>query len=253
MSPSDLSANPVLQPDGLRCDVCGASHKRRTLIPVASLRQSMGDHLSRGRPESWIERARVCRACLGRARQQFQLEQLQNERGRLSEVEREIAEKAAKHSTLAEDLENEFDATTSFGQRIADRVAVIGGSWTFVITFLVLLGAWMAINSIALAKQAFDPFPYILLNLVLSCIAALQAPIIMMSQNRMSQRDRRQADQDFRINLKAEIEIASLHEKVDHLLNAQWERMVEMQQTQIELLDELANRRRTRDPGGRER
>jgi uncharacterized membrane protein len=94
-----------------------------------------------------------------------------------------------------------------------------------------------------LQKGAFDPYPYILLNLVLSCIAALQAPVIMMSQNRMSAYDRRKADQDFRVNLKAELEIASLHDKVDHLLHAQWEHLVEMQEVQIDLLNQIAEKR----------
>ena len=107
----------------------------------------------------------------------------------------------------------------------------------FVIGFLAVLGGWIALN-VSLAVSAFDPYPYILLNLVLSCIAALQAPIIMMSQNRQSARDRMQAEQDFRVNLKAELEIASLHHKLDHLLHSQWARMVELQEVQIELLTE---------------
>ncbi len=109
---------------------------------------------------------------------------------------------------------------------------------------MAILLVWIAVNAWALRERAFDPYPFILLNLVLSCVAALQAPIIMMSQNRHSARDRRQADQDFRVNLKAELEVASLHEKLDHLLHHQWDSMVELQQVQIDLLHELSGRKR---------
>ena len=118
-------------------------------------------------------------------------------------------------------------------------MAVIGGSWPFVIGFFVALLIWVALNTLWLRQQAFDPYPYILLNLFLSCLAAVQAPIIMMSQNRVSARDRLQATQDFRINLKAELEVASLHEKVDHLLHSQWQHMVELQELQLDLFTDL--------------
>ena len=111
-----------------------------------------------------------------------------------------------------------------------------------MIGFLIVLVAWMALNTVVLATRAFDPFPYILLNLVLSCVAAIQAPVIMMSQNRSAVRDRAQAEQDYRVNLKAELEIALLHEKMDHLLHTQWEHMAEIQRTQLELLEQLSER-----------
>ena len=97
----------------------------------------------------------------------------------------------------------------------------------------------MTVNTLVLARGAFDPFPYILLNLLLSCVAALQAPIILMAQNRTAHRDRAMADHDYRVNLEAELEIALLHEKVDHLLHSQWEHMVEIQQAQMELLEQI--------------
>ncbi len=117
-----------------------------------------------------------------------------------------------------------------------------------MIGFGFVLATWIGINTLLLADRAFDPYPYILLNLVLSCLAALQAPIIMMAQNRQAARDRAQADQDFRVNLHAEIAILNLHEKVDHLLHAQWERLVEMQQIQIDLIEELTESRGRRRP-----
>jgi len=123
-------------------------------------------------------------------------------------------------------------------------VARVGGSWTFVIAMLSVLALWILLNT-TLGGGAFDPFPFILLNLVLSCIAALQAPIIMMSQNRASLHDRSQADQDFRINLKAELEIAALHEKMDHLLHEQWDRLIDLQRLQIEQLQEITDMARS--------
>jgi uncharacterized membrane protein len=144
---------------------------------------------------------------------------------------------------VAEHIEEDFQRSKTFGQRLADSVARVGGSWPFVVGFVLVLLAWTGVNTWLLRGKAFDPYPYILLNLVLSCIAALQAPIIMMSQNRSAEHDRRRAEQDFRVNLKAELEIASLHDKVDHLLHAQWEHLVEMQEMQIDLLTQIAEKR----------
>jgi uncharacterized membrane protein len=122
-------------------------------------------------------------------------------------------------------------------------VASFGGSWRFILVFAAVMVAWMALNTWLLAQEAFDPFPYILLNLMLSCLAAVQAPVIMMSQNRQEARDRARARNDYLVNLKAELEIRLLHEKLDHLLRHQWERLLEIQEIQIELMNELVQRR----------
>ena len=162
--------------------------------------------------------------------------------------ENEFIRRVMERRHVTRNINREFDEQLTFGQKLADNVAKFGGSWTFIIIFALILVMWVILNSVILARyqNAFDPYPYILLNLFLSMLASIQAPIIMMSQNRMNQRDRRQADQDFRVNLKAEIEVATLHEKVDHLLHAQWNRMVELQQLQLDLLQELARRRGSR-------
>ncbi len=173
-----------------------------------------------------------------RLRSQDVLARLQKERGELSEIEADVARKVAEHQIATRHLNEAFEKKATFGERIADHVARIGGSWTFVISMLSVLGVWVTINAV-LAARAWDPYPFILLNLALSCIAALQAPVIMMSQNRTSARDRAQADSDYRVNLKAELEIVTLHEKVDHLLHGQWERLVELQDIQIALLEQL--------------
>lgn len=173
-----------------------------------------------------------------RLRSQDVLARLQKERGELSEIEADVARKVAEHQIATRHLNEAFEKKATFGERVADQVARVGGSWTFVISMLSVLGVWVAIN-VVMASRAWDPYPFILLNLGLSCIAALQAPIIMMSQNRTSARDRAQADSDYRVNLKAELEIVTLHEKVDHLLHGQFERLVELQDIQIALLEQL--------------
>lgn len=185
---------------------------------------------------------RICRPCLARVRNDEILARLSRERGALSTLETEIAQKAASHASIASDLEATLARSTTLGQRIADGVARVGGSWPFVIGFITFLVGWIVVNARA-SGAPFDPYPFILLNLLLSCVAALQAPIIMMSQNRSAMRDRAQADQDFRVNLKAELEIATLHDKFDHLVHAQWQSLLEMQELQIELLQELTERR----------
>ena len=228
-----------------RCALCERELRRAERVRVEAIRPAEGERIARAHPERLPGSGVVCRTCLQRERLAYVMEQLESERGQLSEIEADVARRAGEHLAIADNLAKRFAREITFGQRIADKVAEIGGSWVFVIGFLATLGAWITLN-VALAARAFDPFPYILLNLVLSCIAALQAPVIMMSQNRQAARDRMQAEQDFRVNLKAELEIASLHEKVDHLLHAQWERMVERQEMQIELLSEL------REPRARE-
>jgi uncharacterized membrane protein len=141
---------------------------------------------------------------------------------------------ASTVQTSASDL---LERNPTFGERVADKVATFGGSWTFILSFLGVLIVWMGINVVGLFSQPFDPYPFILLNLVLSCLAALQAPVIMMSQRRQEEKDRLRSENDYMINLRAELEIRQLHEKIDHQMAHQWERLAEMQQIQIELLE----------------
>jgi len=141
---------------------------------------------------------------------------------------------------VARDPNAAFDEKLTLGQRAADRMAAFGGSWTFVILFLVLMAGWIAVN--AASRRPVDPFPFILLNLALSCLAALQAPVIMMSQNRLSAKDRSDAQHDYEVNLKAELEVAALHLKLDELRERQWGELLELQRRQLQLLEELAQR-----------
>lgn len=234
-------AEEIPETERIRCICCGRIVDEDESTPMRALRPSLADYVrSRIVDVEVADDDEICRACFFRFRTEHMLKELEAERGQLSALEREAAEKAAEHETIARRIDEDFARGATTGQRLADTVARVGGSWPFVVGFLVFLGIWMFVNVFVLVTRSFDPYPFILLNLVLSCIAALQAPIIMMSQNRAAARDRMQADQDYRVNLKAELEIAALHEKVDHLLHAQWENLIDMQQTQIELLQELA-------------
>jgi uncharacterized membrane protein len=137
--------------------------------------------------------------------------------GELKPHEKRVIERAVKRLAVSRNINLEMEETLTFGQRLADRVAAIGGSWAFIIGFALVILAWVALNSLILASGAFDPFPYILLNLFLSMLASIQAPVILMSQNRAAIRDRLMATHDYEVNLKAEIEIAALHEKLDQI------------------------------------
>ncbi len=169
---------------------------------------------------------------------------LRKEWDRLSERERRVVKALAERAHLSRNTNREFEDGRTLGERVADRVAAFGGSWTFIFSFGAFLLVWVALNSYVLARRgdAFDPFPYILLNLFLSMIAALQAPVIMMSQNRQSAKDRLDAAHDYEVNLKAELEITGLHEKLDVLRERQWAELVALQQEQIRMLQQLVER-----------
>ncbi len=164
----------------------------------------------------------------------------------LSKQERDLIDRIFERKHIVRNINKEFDNQLTFGQRVADKVASFGGSWTFIMIFASILIIWIILNSIILSriKAAFDPYPFILLNLFLSMLAAIQAPVIMMSQNRHAAKDRLDATHDYEINIKAETEISKLHEKLDELREKQWAELVQMQQEQIHLLSELLEQKK---------
>jgi len=186
----------------------------------------------------------ICGRHVGDYRTRYVAQLLERERGELSELERQVVESLAREETVSRDVEAAWEHHRTPGERVADAVADFGGSWIFIGIFFAVLAVWMAFNIWAATREVFDPYPFILLNLVLSCLAAIQAPIIMMSQNRQEAKDRLRSENDFRVNLKAELEIRHLHEKVDHLLNRQWERLAEIQQIQLEMMQEMGRKKR---------
>ncbi|MBE7536183.1 MAG: DUF1003 domain-containing protein [Anaerolineales bacterium] len=166
----------------------------------------------------------------------------------LTRQEREFIRRIIERRHSARNTNKEFDEQLTFGQRLADNVAKFGGSWTFITIFVLILATWVGLNSMFLVKSndVFDPYPYILLNLFLSMLAAIQAPIIMMSQNRQAVKDRMDAAHDYEVNLKAEMEIEALHQKLDELRDQKWAELVEMQQEQIQLLTKLLEEKSSR-------
>ena len=161
------------------------------------------------------------------------------EKGELAIIDGDVMYAIKNNSILSENIQDEIEATLTTGQKLADKIAVFGGSWTFIITFFSFILAWISINIWILATRPFDAFPFILLNLILSCLAAIQAPIIMMSQNRQEQKDRQRGEHDYKINLKAELEIKLLSEKIDHLLVHQNKILLEIQEVQTDYLEDL--------------
>ena len=220
------------------CQVCGKTFPARELLAGSLVRESIAAAIRRDLPD-WSDSSAICQVDLAHYRAQYVHNLLVAEKGELSELEHEVLRSLQTHQTLASDIDSEFQEHWTLGERLADHIADFGGSWVFLIFFGIFIAAWIAINSLVLYWRPIDPFPFILLNLLLSCLAAVQAPIIMMSQNRQEAKDRLRARNDYQVNLKAELEIRQLHEKIDHLLSHQWERMIEIQEVQLDLLNEL--------------
>lgn len=232
------------------CPICGQARKPSQLLPAEVVRGGMVDLIRRDHPEWGSPGDSICLHDLNRYRSRY-VEELIAEEGReLTSIEQDVVEKLREEELVAADTNLEFDQRLTFGDRLSDRVARFGGSWAFILSFGAFLFVWMLINSIALFRRPFDPFPFILLNLILSSIAALQAPVIMMSQNRQEAKDRLRAEHDYRVNLKAELEIRLLSERIDALVNHQWQRLLEIQRIQLELMEGLDTRGRY--PGGNE-
>jgi uncharacterized membrane protein len=224
------------------CPVCHKPHSADELIAGALVRPALVEEIKEHHPD-WTPAQPVCRECLDAARAEYVAETLAAEKGELSSLEQEVMTALEARSFISTDTNAAFEEHTTFGQHIADRLADTAGSWGFIIGFGIVLLAWITVNSIVLLTRPFDPFPFILLNLVLSCLAAIQAPVIMMSQNRQEARDRLRAEHDYQVNLKAELEIKQLHEKIDHIMTRQWDRLTEIQQIQMDLMNELLKKR----------
>jgi uncharacterized membrane protein len=220
------------------CSVCGGHFRLREMVAGEAVRKGVAKEIRRDHPD-WSGEDPVCLKDLARYRGKYVHTLLRAERGELSALEHEVLDSMEKQQTVAAHVDRDFEEARSLGERLADRIAAFGGSWAFLIGFAVFIALWIAANSLVLYWRPVDPYPYILLNLLLSCLAAVQAPIIMMSQNRQEAKDRLRARNDYQVNLKAELEIRHLHEKMDHLLSHQWERLVQIQEVQLDLLTEL--------------
>ncbi|MEZ5818830.1 MAG: DUF1003 domain-containing protein [Hyphomicrobiaceae bacterium] len=219
-----------------KCAISGRQLPRRELIGLDSVRPLLADRMRNDHPGLGPDDL-VALDEVARYRARYVEELLTQEMGELSDLERKVAESLATNAMLAENIEDTYAGKRTFGEAVSDQLASFGGSWTFILAFGAVLGAWIVLN-LSQGTGAFDPYPFILLNLVLSCLAAIQAPVIMMSQKRQEEKDRLRSRNDYQVNLKAELEIRNLHEKIDHLLSRQWQRLMDIQQLQLDILQE---------------
>ncbi len=227
-------------PNTQTCPICHQTQPEIQTIPYSALSQSLRTSIQFHTPQI-NEEDHICLACFESARTESFAYQLKKNQRELSSLEKRVIQTLHDRETIAVSPAT-IDETLTVGQKISDKVASFGGSWAFILSFLGILVIWIIFNSVALTQQHFDPYPFILLNLVLSCIAALQAPIIMMSQNRKEAKDRQRSENDYMVNLKSELEIRTLHEKMDHLLRSQMHTLMDFQEAQLEILQKIQNR-----------
>lgn len=224
-----------------KCIISLKQYPATDLIAVSTVHEPLLGMIKKKSSE-WNDKGFISVVELNKVRNEYVMQSITDERGELGELEREVVDSIKNVEFISKNIYDETDSSMTFGQRIADKVAAFGGSWAFIGIFFVILVAWMGVNTTYLLAKPFDPYPYIFLNLVLSCLAAIQAPVIMMSQNRQEDKDRVRAAHDYQVNLKAELEIRTLHEKVDHLLLHQQQRLLHIQQMQMDMLQTIMER-----------
>lgn len=221
--------------------ISSISHKEFPIgerMQANTMRKSIYDLIKKDHPK-FNRKGLISISELNYYRQKYLSDYLLNEVGELTELESDVLKTIQDHEIISEKVALDETTDVHLGQRLADKVANFGGSWKFIIIFSVIIFVWISVNIMVLANKGFDPYPFILLNLILSCLAALQAPVIMMSQNRQEEKDRERGKQDYMVNLKAELEIRTLHEKLDHLIIHQQQEMLNIQQVQVEMLREI--------------
>jgi uncharacterized membrane protein len=222
----------------VRCVLTGEMVKIERAVPIRELRASLSALVKKQKPEA-TDSDYVSVDALNRLRLDRIQDMLVEDRGEVTDLEKEVLDSIENKRIFARDPLDQDEVTETFGQRLADKVASFGGSWVFIIVFFALLATWIAINAGLLLSKPFDPYPFILMNLILSCLAAIQAPVIMMSQNRQEGKDRLRSEHDYQVNLKAELEIRILHEKMDRLIGHQWQQLIEIQQMQMDMIEEM--------------
>jgi uncharacterized membrane protein len=219
---------------GQTCAISGVRLPRSRLVPLELVSGPASDQIRKEHPDLKSD-ALIDRNVVNRYRRKYVEELLRQERGELTDLDHQVAQSLASGVLISEQLDSR-SKPRSFGESASDALALLGGSWTFLLVFAGCMAVWIIAN--VQTQSGFDPYPFILLNLVLSCLAAVQAPIIMMSQRRQEARDRERASNDYRINLKAELEIRHLHDKIDHMISKQWERLAEIQQLQMDIMQD---------------
>jgi uncharacterized membrane protein len=219
------------------CEVCQKLQKPSDAFPLEIVHEPVFKLIQEDHP-GVSRKGFICPTDLNAYRMKFVKETLEEEKGELTALEEEVIRSIQEQETVSKNINEEYEERLTFGERLADRLAATGGSWKFIIGFACVLVLWISLNAVFIMQKPFDPYPFILLNLVLSCLAAIQAPVIMMSQNRQNSRDRLRSEYDYRVNLKAELEIRYLHQKLDHFLKKEWQTLLEIQEIQIDLMRE---------------
>ncbi len=222
------------------CSILNREFPTEELTPLSAVHPTIAALIRKAHPEL-ADSSLISTAALAPVRADYVRSVLEEDIGQLSALEHDVVESLREHEVVSANINAQFDTKSTLGERMADHIATFGGSWSFIALFGVFLGIWILINLI-LRAQAPDPYPFIFLNLILSCLAAIQAPVIMMSQNRKETKDRARSEHDYKVNLKAELEIRHLHEKMDFLLKQQSQRLFALQELQIELMEELQRR-----------
>jgi len=224
--------------DNFTSDISGQQFPLEQRVFGGSIRQPIFRLIKKEYP-SFSRDKYLAASELTQFKEAYIAEFLKDESGQLSQLDQQVIDSFKENKVISASLDGDNKDPINVGDRVADKVAEFGGSWTFIISFILFLVVWIAANIYWLNNKGFDPYPFILLNLILSCVAALQAPVIMMSQNRQEDKDRERARNDYMVNLKAELEIRELHEKIDHLIIRKEQELVEVQRDQVEKLSFL--------------
>lgn len=222
-----------------KCAICQKEFNLTNLVSAELLSESL-IKLVKSKHANWNPESLICVTDLNHFRSMYVREAIKDDIGEITQLEEEVLQSIKDHEIIVDNLNQQFEEKLSYGEKLSDKIAKFGGSWKFLIIFSFTILFWIILNVIFLGKKTFDPYPFILLNLILSCLAAIQAPIIMMSQNRQATKDRLRAELDYKINLKAELEIRHLKVKLDQLASHQWRRLLEIQELQTELIEDLA-------------
>jgi len=220
------------------CNICHREYNESEIYSGHGIRHEIESIIQIDFPE-WNDSSHICKADFSNYRNRYISQLIEEETGNIKDLEKDVLKSINDNEIITENTNSSIKEKMKLGDLISDKVASFGGSWYFIILFFSILILWIILNAFLLTNKPFDPYPFILMNLILSCLAAIQAPIIMMSQHRQEKRDRIRSENDYKVNLKSEIEIRTLHEKVDHLLLDQWSKMMKIQEMQIEILEEI--------------
>lgn len=228
-----------------QCSICGRVLPHWDFAPAESIRTPILVEIREQVPD-WDTDRPICNRCLNGFRAEHMRRLLEDEKGELTALETQVLDSMREQDLMVANVNERFERQLTFGERLSDQLASFGGSWSFLISFTAVVLLWMVFNFGLLGFRVFDPYPFILLNLVLSCLAAIQAPVILMSQKRQEAKDRLRSENDFQVDFRAELEVRLLHAKMDQLLTHQWQRLLEIQQLQMELMEQVARRRSER-------